>query len=90
MSGNEYQPAMALREHMLEGHHVSLLEAMLLFGVQGPNAEFGRMKKEGFLIKSQKVPMAKIIRRINEYTECKVPSNLPYREIQMTEYWISR
>lgn len=84
-----YQPAMALREHMLAGHRVSLLEAILLFGVQGPNAEFTRMKKDGFLIKSQKVPMAKIIRRINEYTECKVPGDLPYREISLTEYWIS-
>ena len=81
---------MALREHMLEGHRVSLLEAMLLFGVQNPNAELARMKKDGFLIKSQRAPMAKILRRINEFTECKVPKDLPYVEIQMTEYWISR
>lgn len=90
MTGAKYQPASALREHLLEGHRVSLLEAMLLFGVQNPNAELARMKKDNFLIKSQRVPMAKIIRRINEYTECKVPENLPYREIQLTEYWISR
>ncbi len=90
MTGEGYKPAMALREHMLEGHHVSLLDAMLLFGVQNPNAELNRMKEDGFLIKSQKVPMARIIRRLNEYTICKVPENLPYREIQMTEYWISR
>lgn len=90
MVAAKYQPAMALREHMLEGHRVSLLEAILLFGVQGPNAELARMKKSGFLIKSRKVPMAKIIRRINEYAICKVPENLPYQEIQLTEYWISR
>ncbi len=90
MTNANYKPAMAFREHMLEGHHVSLLEAMLLFGVQNPNAELARIKKDGFLIKSQKVPMAKIVRRINEYTICKVPENLPYREIHMTEYWISR
>lgn len=90
MPGAKFQPASALREHLLEGHRVSLLEAMLLFGVQNPNAELARMKKDSFLIKSQRVPMAKIIRRINEYTECKVPENLPYREIQMTEYWVSR
>lgn len=81
---------MALREHMLEGHRVSLLEAMLLFGVQNPNAEFARMKKDGFLVKSQRTPMAKIIRRINEYTVCKVPAALPYVEIQLTEYWVSK
>lgn len=90
MSGVKYQPAMALREHMLGGHRISLLEAMLLFGVQNPNAELARMKKDGFLIKSQRVAMAKIIRRTNEYTLCKVPENLPYREIQMTEYWVSK
>jgi len=87
---SEFQPALALREHMLEGHRVSLLEAILLFGVQGPNAEIGRMKKDGFLIKHQKVPMAKIITRINKYVKCSVPDALPYREIQMTEYWVSK
>jgi hypothetical protein len=86
----KFQPAAALREHMLQGHRVSLLEAILLFGVQGPNAEFGRLKKDGFILKSERVPMAKIIRRINEYTTCKPPADLPFTEIFMVEYWISR
>ena len=90
MSTEKYQPAMALREHMLAGNRISLLEAILLFGVQGPNAELARMKKAGFLIKSQKVTMAQILRRVNEQTICKVPKELPHREILMTEYWISR
>jgi hypothetical protein len=89
LSTNKYQLAMALREHLLAGHRVSLLEAMLLFGVQNPNAELTRIRKDGFLVKSQRVPMAKIIRRINEYTLCKVPEGLPHREIQLTEYWVS-
>jgi len=87
---SEYKPSMALREHMLEGNPVTLLEAILLFGVQGPNAEFNRIKKDGFLIESRSVPMAKVIRRINEYTVCKVPADLPYKEIQLTEYWIKK
>ena len=86
----EYKAASALREHMLEGHPVTLLEAMLLFGVQNPNAEFARIKKDGFLVESRPAPMAKVIRRINEYTVCKVPEGLPYREIQLTEYWIKK
>lgn len=83
-------PAMALREHMMEGHPMSLLEAMLLFGVQNLNAEMARMKRNGFLIKSQRTPMTKILQRLNKYTLCKVPPALPYQEIQMREYWISR
>lgn len=85
-----FQPSLALREHMLEGNKVSLLEALLLFGVQSLNAELGRLKKDGFLIKDQRVSMAVVIRRLNDVTICKPPTNLPFREIMMTEYWISR
>ena len=85
-----YQPALAMREHMLAGNPLSALEAMLLFGVQNPNAELTRMRKEGLPLKDQRVPMAKIIVRINKYIQCSVPDNLPYREIAMTEYWISK
>jgi hypothetical protein len=90
MTTHTYMPAMALREHMMEGHCMSLLEAMLLFGVQNLNAEMARMKRNGFLIKSQRAPMTRILQRLNEYTLCKVPSALPYQEIHMREYWISR
>lgn len=86
----EFQPSLALREHMLEGNPVSLIEAILLFGVQNPNAEFARMKEDHFIIKSKRVPMAKIIIRLNKFISCSVPDYLPYREIAMTEYWVSR
>ncbi len=86
----KFQPALALREHLLEGHRVSLLEALLVFGVQSLNAELGRLKKEGYLIRDEKVSMAKVIRRINEVAICKPPEGLPFREVIMTEYWISR
>jgi hypothetical protein len=78
----------ALLEHMLAGHRVSLLEAILLFGVQAPNAEFTRIKRQNFIVRSEKVPMARILVRIKKYTNCEAPSDLPTREILMTEYWI--
>ena len=90
MSGAKYKPSVALREYLLEGNRVSLIEALLLFGVQGVNSQLTDIKRDGFIVKSQRVPMAKIIRRINEHTVCKVPENLPYKEITMIEYWISR
>ena len=80
----------ALREHMLEGNLISLLEAMLLFGVQNPNAEFARIKKDGFPIKSRRVPMTKILVRANKFAQCKPPVELPHKEILMTENWIER
>lgn len=86
----QFQPSLALREHMLAGHRVSLLEAILLFGVQNPNAELTRLKKDGFLVKSERVSMAKIVRRVNEFAVCQPPQQLPFKEIAMSEYWISR
>jgi hypothetical protein len=86
----KFQASLALREHMLEGHRVSLLEAILVFGVQSLNAELARLKKDGFFIKDEKVSMAKVLRRANEYAVCRPPDNLPFKEIVMTEYWISR
>lgn len=86
----KFQPSLALREHLLEGNKISLLEALLVFGVQNLNAEITRLKKDGFLIKDERVSMAVVLRRINESTVCKAPPNLPFREIVMTEYWISR
>ena len=90
MANGGFNGSSALLAHMLEGHQVSLLEAMIIFGVQSPNAEFGRMKKAGHLIQRQRVPMAKILRRMNQHCTVEPPSELPVREIAMTEYWISQ
>ena len=85
-----FRGADVMREHMLEGHFISLLEAILLFGVQNPNAEIARIKKDGFPIKSRRVPMTKILVRANKFAECKPPVELPHKEILMSEYWIER
>jgi hypothetical protein len=86
----KFKPSIALREHMLNGHPITILEALLLFGVQSPNRTLTTFKKNGFLIASRQVQMAKVITRINKYTVCKVPEGLPYKEIQLTEYWIKK
>ena len=68
---------MALKEHLLENKKISLLESQLLFGVQSLTAEITRLKRSGYIIKSQRVVFSKILRRINNYTVCKTPKNLP-------------
>ena len=90
MIKTKYKAADAFKEHLLQGNRISLLEAMLLFGVQNPNAELGRLKKQGFIIKSKKVLMVKIVTRLNRYIHCQPPPDLPTKEIMMTEYWISQ
>ena len=53
------------------------------------NAELTRLRKSGFVVQKKRVPMAKILRRANQFCEVKAPSNLPVREILVTEYWLS-
>lgn len=78
----------AMRNHMLSGNAITKLEALLLFGVQNPVTEIYRMKKDGYLIGSQKVPMVKITARVNKYAILELPEELPQKEIMITEYWV--
>ena len=86
---SKYQPELALKEHLLEGHKISQMEAKLLFGVQSPSRALTRIKRDGFLLKKQRVSMAKIVRRLNELASYTPPKNLPLRELSVIEYWVS-
>ena len=90
MTDVRYSGASAMLAHMLDGYPISRVEAMVLFGVQNPTAELGRIRRAGHLVKKQYVSYAKILRRMNQYCSVVPPSNLPVREIMMTEYWISQ
>jgi len=86
---NKFGNVMALKEHILLGNKISRIEALVLFGVQDLNRELLRMKKKGFIIKNSKVTMTKIIIRLNKFSVCKPPKNLPTNEIVMNEYWLN-
>lgn len=90
MPKTNFSGASALLTHLLEGHLVSQLEAMMLFGVQNPASELTRLRKAGHFIHKRRVPMAKILRRMNQLCTALPPQELPIREIAMTEYWISK
>jgi hypothetical protein len=90
MKNKKYGNTMALKEHLLKGHKVSRLESLLFFGVNQLDTVIKELKRDGFILKKAKVPMAKIINRINKSTTCKPPKILPTLEIIMTEWWVSR
>ena len=85
----KYGNVMALKEHIISGNKISRIEALVLFGVQDLNRELLRMKKKGFIIKNSKVTMTKIIVRLNKFSICKPPKDLPTNEVIMNEYWIN-
>lgn len=90
MSTNRFGNVMAMKEHMLNGNKISRIEALVIFGVQDLNRELNRMKRNGIIIKNEKVSMIKIITRLNKFSKCIPPKDLPMKEIVMNEYWISR
>jgi|TARA_R110000850_G_scaffold79448_2_gene171354 hypothetical protein len=85
-----FPAAEAMLEHMLEGNLISLIEAMNMFGVCNPAAVLTKLRKDGHIIHSRRVPMIKIIVRMNQYMVMKPPADLPTKECLMVEYWISR
>ena len=86
----KYGAVSALKGHLLDGNRISRIEGLILFGVQDPTREISRLKRDGFIIKKQKVSMAKLVRRVNEFTTLKPVKNLPSKNIIMHEWWISK
>ncbi len=86
----KYGNTEALLEYMLDGGTVSILEAILYFGVQSPNRAFTQFKRKGFIVKKKSVSMAKVMVRLNKNIKCNTPKNLPIRDIIMSEYYISK
>lgn len=88
MNHTKFKPSDALKEHLLSGGKTSILEAQVMFGVLNLSAEIARLRKAGFRLPRKKVPLAKVVRRINHVCILRLPENLPSRELFVSEYWI--
>jgi hypothetical protein len=80
----------AAKDHLLDGHPLTRLEALILFGVSNLPELIYEMKKQGWIIETKKVPYATAMVRVNEYAVFQPPKNLPIREILFVEYVVSR
>ena len=87
---NGFPSSMAMLDHLLEGHPISLIEAMNMFGVCNPAAVLTKLRKDGYIIHSRRVTMTKIMVRMNKYMVMTPPADLPHKECLMMEYWISK
>jgi hypothetical protein len=81
---------LAVREHLAEGKPITHLEALTLFGVPGLTKVVSDLRREGWVIKSRTVPFMAALARVNEVAKLAPPTNLPIREIRLTEYWMSK
>ena len=90
MKNNQLGKILGIKEHLLLGKPITAVEALLFFGVPSLTGPIYAIRQEGWIIKKQRVPFLRVMKRINEYAILKPPKNLPIREIQLTEYWLSK
>ena len=86
----KYGNGVAATEHLMSGLPLTRLEAITLFGVQNLTDLISKLRREGWQIHSQRVPYAKAAVRMKNYIEFEPPSNLPIREILITEYVLKK
>lgn len=82
--------ALAAREHLASGQPLTRLEAIILYGVANLPDIVKEMRRQGWIIKSRSVSYAAALARLNQVSVLQAPQNLPIREIQFTEYWVSK
>ena len=82
--------ALAAREHLASGEPLTRLEAIVLYGVAYLPDVIKEMRRQGWIIKSRNVSYAVALARLNKVTHFQAPLNLPIKEIQFTEYWVSK
>jgi hypothetical protein len=75
---------------MEAGMPITGIEAIVFFGVASLTKSISLMRREGWIIKSKKVPYKKVLARVNKFAIVKPPKNLPIDEIVMTEYWVQK
>ena len=90
MKNNRYGHALAVKEHLLAEKRITRLEALILYGLSNLADVVSAMRKGGWIIKSGSIPFVAAVKRVNEYAVLEPPRNLPIREIQLTEYWLSK
>lgn len=76
----------AVKDFLLKGMPLTNLEGGVLFGCTGVHREVSNLRRAGFRIDTRKVSYALALRRINEFAQLTPPTDLPIREIFLTEY----
>ena len=87
MATNRVSLVLAIKEHLLDGHPITQLECVVLFGVADVTPIISDMRKEGYKIESKRSPYSAALRRINTAAYLEPPKNLPVKELMLTEYF---
>lgn len=81
-----FNPELAFKEHLLSGQPLSMLEAVVLYGISNGYAATGRLRKDGFNIQTERIPLARAYARLKKLVNIEPPADLPTVEITITEW----
>lgn len=81
---------LAVKEHLLAGNPLTRMEALVLFGCSNLPEVVYELRQQKIKVESKKINYATAMVRINKHAVLKPPANLAIRDIQFTEYWVSR
>ena len=79
-----------LREYMIEGHPITRVEALLLFGVPDLTKVVSDLRAERYIVLRGAISFAAAIVRMRGLADVAPPVGLPVRDILLTEYRVSR
>lgn len=86
----KYSAELAAQEHLLAGHCLTRLEALVMFGVISLPGLIRRLRDKGWVIGSRRISYLAAIKRMEPYAKVEPPASLPVRELQLTEYWVNK
>ena len=89
-TSTKYNPEVAFKEHILAGKPLSMLEAVVLYGVSNGYAATGRLRKDGFVITAERIPLARAYARLKQYMPIEPPKDLPTKEVSITQWRLER
>ena len=81
---------LGVKEHLHSGKPITGLEAMALYGVAHLPKVVKDLRHKGWTVHLRPVAYAAAVKRVNEYAVFVPPKNLPVRDIQLIEYWMSK
>lgn len=82
--------SLAAREHIASGQPITRLEAIVLYGVANLPDIVKEMRRRGWIVRSRSVPYLTAVTRLNKHASLTPPTNLPTRQIMLTEYWTTK
>lgn len=80
----------AAREHLLSGDRFTRLEAIVLYGVPDLTKVISDLRRDGYTVLRETVPLAAALLRVNRVATVIPPAALPVRDVLVTEYRVSR